>query len=202
MPWIGPKRRPSALADYRHCIEPLADLTERKPSWSALTRRARRRLLGTSALTVFIRTALLVTAYYVAPLEHAGDSAAVRIATSILIVLGAGAIALVGIANADYPIIRAIEAMSTFIVVTVLLFASAFVLMSRNEPAAFSELLNHTGALYFTLTTATTIGYGDISPKSEPARIAVMVQMLTNVLIVGVGLRLMVNTAKRRAMTV
>jgi voltage-gated potassium channel len=143
-----------------------------------------------------------VTAYYIAPLERAGESAAgLRIATSVLIVFGAAAIAMVAIGKADYPIIRAIEAMSTFIAVTVLAFASAFVIMSQSEPTAFSELLDHTGALYFTLTTVTTIGYGDIAPKSEPARIAVMVQMMTNVLIVGVGLRLMVNTAKRRAMT-
>ena len=142
-----------------------------------------------------------MTAYYIAPLERAGESAGgARIAASVLIVFGAAAIATVAIAKADYPIIRAIEAMSTFIAVTVLAFASAFVMMSQNEPTAFSELLDHTAALYFTLTTVTTIGYGDIAPKSEPARIAVMVQMLTNVLIVGVGLRLMVNTAKRRAM--
>jgi len=151
-------------------------------------------------LTIAARAALLVFAYYLAPFENAGYShVALRIVGALVVVLGAAAIALAGILKSDFPIIRAFEAISTFIVVTLLAFASTFALMSSNEPLAFSEPLDHTAALYFTMTTATTIGYGDIAPRTDGARIAVMIQMITNVLIVGVGLRLMINTAKRRA---
>lgn len=173
---------------------------ERPLTWGELDAPRRRRRLAWSTLNIVVRTCLLVLAYYLAPFENAAESnLAVRVGASLLIVVAAAAIALVGIVKADFPIIRAIEGMSTFIVVTLLLFASTFVLMSRGDPLAFSEHLDHTGALYFVVTTASTIGYGDIAPRTEPARIAVMIQMITNVFVLGVGLRLMLNTAKRRA---
>jgi voltage-gated potassium channel len=122
-----------------------------------------------------------------------------RLTFSVVVVTGTVAYTTIEVARSDYPIIRATEGVATLLAVMVLLFASTYFIMSRADAAAFSEVLDRTGALYFTLTTATTIGFGDITPSTESARVAVMVQMLVNVLLIGVGLRLLVNTAKRRA---
>lgn len=149
------------------------------------------------------RTALLIVAYYIAPFEDTGGSSvALRVVISLVIVAGAATIALLGILKADFPILRAIEGMTTLIVVTILLCASTYALMSLGDPSSFSEAFNHTGALYFAVTTATTIGFGDITPITDAARIVVMVQMVVNVALLGVGIRVMLNTAKRRARSV
>ena len=47
------------------------------------------------------------------------------------------------------------------------------------------------------MTTLTTIGYGDIVAVTDSARVAVMVQMLFNVAVIGMTARLIVGTARR-----
>ena len=47
-----------------------------------------------------------------------------------------------------------------------LLFASTYFLMERASAASFTQPLTRTDALYFTVTVFSTVGFGDISPKS------------------------------------
>jgi hypothetical protein len=51
-------------------------------------------------------------------------------------------------------------------------------IMRRQGPGAFSADLNLGDALYFSIVTMTTTGYGDISPRSGWAKFAVSVQIL------------------------
>jgi Ion channel len=73
--------------------------------------------------------------------------------------------------------------------------------MGQEQAGSFSEALDRTDSLYFTTTVFSTVGFGDITPKSEPARVLTMVQMLANLLIFGIAARLLVNAvaAGRRA---
>ena len=143
---------------------------------------------------------LLTAAYYLAPFEGTGgDNFALHLVLSVLVLIAAVAYTLVSVLRADFPVIRAAEGIAILIVIMLLAFASTYSVMSRTEPTSFSEALDHTGALYFAVTTSTTVGFGDITPSTGPARVAVMVQMLANVLLIGVGIRLLVSTAKRRA---
>ena len=64
-------------------------------------------------------------------------------------------------------------------------FAVFYLNLSARDPDAFSEPLGRTAALYFTMTTLTTVGYGDITARTDAARIAVMVQFLFNVAVIG-----------------
>lgn len=187
-------------SDYRRVISGDLDTDQRPLTWGELDGPMRRRRVRRAGASVTLRTALLVTAYYLAPFEGSGaGNFVLHLALSILILVAAVSYTLVSVLKADYPIIRAAEGIATLIVVMLLAFASTYSVMSQTEPAAFSEVLDHTGALYFAITTSTTVGFGDISPSTDTARIAVMVQMLVNVLLIGVGIRLLVNTAKRRA---
>ena len=52
-------------------------------------------------------------------------------------------------------------------------------LTDDNDKTMFDKFFNR---LYFSLTTMTTIGYGDISPLSKTARSIVLLQMFTFVL--------------------
>jgi hypothetical protein len=63
-------------------------------------------------------------------------------------------------------------------------------------PGALSEPLSRTDALYFTITVFSAVGFGDITPRTDLARVATMVQMLGDLLVVGVVLHLMVGAVK------
>jgi hypothetical protein len=57
-------------------------------------------------------------------------------------------------------------------------FAVIFVYLVRQDENAFSAKLNLGDALYFSIVSMTTTGYGDISPKSGWAKFVVCVQIL------------------------
>ncbi|MFP5487251.1 MAG: potassium channel family protein [Acidimicrobiia bacterium] len=109
---------------------------------------------------------------------------------------GAPGIRYVG--RTRYPVLGLVQALAVVIGLAVVSFASTHLLISANDAAAFTEPLDHIGALYFTLTTATTIGYGDIAPRSDLARVVVMLHMVVNVAVVGLGVRALVRATRRR----
>jgi hypothetical protein len=73
-----------------------------------------------------------------------------------------------------------------------LIWASAYVLVARVDPAAFSGLpaasqpLHGFDALYFSLITLTTVGYGDIVPTTGTARMLAMLEAITGTMYVAV----------------
>jgi hypothetical protein len=69
--------------------------------------------------------------------------------------------------------------------------------MSVHGSGAFSqEHLTRTDALYLTVTVFATVGFGDISPVSQAARVAVMFQMLLDLVFLGVGINAFVTAAR------
>ena len=116
-----------------------------------------------------------------------------------MILVAATAFAVRSVWHAEHPIFRAFETIATIVTLLIVGFASVYVATSASDADAFSEVLDHTGALYFALTTATTVGFGDIAPRSNPARIVVMVQMVANVVVIGVATRLLIGAARGRS---
>ena len=51
--------------------------------------------------------------------------------------------------------------------VTILLFYVIYVITSNLNPANYTIPLDPFNALYFTVTTHSTVGYGDIGPKTS-----------------------------------
>ena len=62
---------------------------------------------------------------------------------------------------------RALEALAITIPLFVLLFASTYVVMAALSARSFSQPMNHTNALYFTVTVFATVGSA-ISPPPLP----------------------------------
>ena len=69
--------------------------------------------------------------------------------------------------------------------------------MERASAASFTEPLTRTDALYFSVTVFSTVGFGDIAAKSEPARIVLIVQMLGDLALLGAGVRLLLGAVRR-----
>jgi Ion channel len=61
-------------------------------------------------------------------------------------------------------------------------FSVLYVYLVRRDPNAFSFELDLGNALYFSIVSMTTTGYGDISPKSGLAKFVVSLQILFGII--------------------
>ncbi|MGW2781462.1 potassium channel family protein [Streptomyces populi] len=143
-------------------------------------------------------SAVLVTLYYLLPLDKTFTPT-----TVVTLVGGVVAVALLlswqirEITRARRPELRAMEALATSAPLYMLLFAIVYYLMERSAAGSFSETLSRTDALYFTVTVFSTVGFGDITARSETARVLVTGQMAVNVLLIGVAARLLVSAVQQ-----
>jgi hypothetical protein len=134
--------------------------------------------------------ALSLAAYFWLPLPSRSDTF-----TIVLLVVGLATLVVVvawhvrAIAASDYPRIRAIEALSLAAPMYLLLFAATYFVMSRSSETNFSEPLSRVSALYFSVTVFSTTGFGDISARSDDARLLVTGQMIGNMIFIGFGIR-------------
>ena len=136
--------------------------------------------------------------YYLLPLNHSSTWAAITILViGLVLFIGLVAFQVRSIVRSRFPALRAIEALATSIPLFLLLFASVYVVMATISASNFSEPLTHTDALYFTVTVFSTVGFGDITAKSEAARLVVTSQMIADLLIIGLGLRIIVGAVTR-----
>jgi voltage-gated potassium channel len=150
---------------------------------------------GTRAL---ITAALLVFLYFVLPIEHRPHQSIVlrlTLALFLFVVVLANEIRL--ISGHERPMLRASIAMATIIPLFLVLFAWIYLTMARAYPAAFGVRLDRISALYFTVSVFSTVGFGDITPKTDMARLVVTVQMLADLAVVAIVIRLILGAAAR-----
>ena len=100
------------------------------------------------------------------------------------------------ITRSDYPTIRAVEALALIIPLYVLLFATLYFLMNHANKSTFGSPLSRVDAMYFSATVFTTVGFGDITAKTEAARVLVTIQMMLDLVIIGLVARLVINAIK------
>ena len=77
-----------------------------------------------------------------------------------------------------------------------LLFATSYFLMAQSNPANFSAGLTRIDALYFTITAFSSTGFGDITATSQSARLLVSVQMILDLLVLGLGVKAFVGAVQ------
>jgi hypothetical protein len=165
-----------------------------QPRYEALTPRVRRRLTLLSLLRALTATTVLVVLFYVLPLDsRSGVAVSVGLAFGLLAFAAVVVLQVWQIARSDYPRLRAVEALTTAVPLFLLVFAATYFLLSRGRVGSFSEPLTRTNALYYTLTVFSTVGFGDITPKTEPARVVTMLQMVADLMVFGVVARVLVG---------
>lgn len=165
----------------------------RKPD----TMSARRWVVAMALLRSAAVVVALVAVYYLAPLDRP-----FTVVTGLWFLLGLVALGMVvpwqvrGILAADNPWLRAVQVVAIGLAVLIVGFASTYVAITNSVPDAFTEPLSHTDALYFTTTVFATVGFGDIAPRTELARIVVTVQMLVGLTAVGVIAKALFGAAR------
>jgi hypothetical protein len=159
----------------------------------------RRRVLAKTIIQSSVISIALLVGYYVVPFtRHFDQSIAIRLVLGLVILAIVLGLQIRAILTADYPVLRAIVGFAFAIPLLLIMFAVSYLLLSAGDADSFNEELNHTGALYLSMMTGTTVGFGDISPSTDTARVLVMFQMLTNVVVIGLGARLMISAAQKR----
>jgi len=101
-----------------------------------------------------------------------------------------------GILRSPLPGVQALATLAMTVPLFLILFASTYFVMGDTAPGDFSESLTRLDALYFSITTFATVGFGDITAVSEGARAVVTVQMVLGMILLGVIVRVIVGAVQ------
>jgi Ion channel len=157
----------------------------------------RRRLLLRALVRPVLSAAALVLLYYLLPLDG-------RLTGRVLVSLAGGLVVVAWlliwqvrkIRTADYPLLRAIEALAVTLPLFIIVFATVYFVTAGKAPGSFSEDLTRTDSLYFTVTVLSTVGFGDITPLTQSARALVMIQMIGDLFLVGIVAKVIVGAVQ------
>src|SRR5215467_2809967 len=156
------------------------------------------RMIARGLLRALASTSALVVICYLLPLDRSSTPVAVTMLVIGLVVF----VALVGfqvraIAGSPFPGIWAVEALAISVPLFLLLFAAAYVVLATISAGNFTRPLSRTDALYFAVTVFATVGFGDITARTEVARLVVTGQMVADLIIIGPGVRIIVGAVTR-----
>jgi len=175
----------------------MTDHADPEPAAPPKARPPRRIIVG-ALLRAAGSTVALVAIYYLLPLDRSSTWVAVTMLVIGLAVLTALVVFQVRwILRSRFPGLRGVEALATSIPLFLLLFAGTYVVMTAISASNFSEPLTRTGALYFTVTVFSTVGFGDITAKTDAARLVVTGQMIVDLVTIGLAVKVIVGAAKR-----
>lgn len=155
-----------------------------------------RALLG----PVFAACVMLI-AYFLLPFNQKSDWNVLGSVVGALLLLAFCLWEIRSFLHATYPLAAALEMLAALVMLYLISFSTVYFIFSDYDPGSFNEHLTRMDALYFCLTVFTTTGFGDIDALTQGARIAVSIQMVSNLILIGLGFRLfsMVVTARLRA---
>lgn len=121
----------------------------------------------------------LIVAYYVLPLRP-DPHWVIRSALTALLVFALAGATVRELRREDDPVSRLV----VLLVMVVVGSSSAAYVLATSVPGQFEGIETRTDALYFTVVTMATIGYGDIAPIGQAARILVLLSIVFNLIFV------------------
>ena len=90
-----------------------------------------------------------------------------------------------------------IEALLTALYLLVVVFAVIYERIAVSTQGQFNGINNRTDALYFTVTTLATVGFGDITPTSTLTRTVTTALIVLGVALLGAGVRVLIGVASQ-----
>ncbi|WP_457452571.1 potassium channel family protein [Streptomyces sp. M18.1] len=121
----------------------------------------------------------VVVAYFLLPLDHLGPQRPVLSWLLFALILTVVAVLLLRQIRhvlVDRPDSRPGMVLSLLIVLSVHVFSATYYALAK-QPGEFTGLHTRVDALYFTVVTLATVGYGDITPRGQSARIITVLQI-------------------------
>jgi voltage-gated potassium channel len=165
-----------------------------------LATRERRKAVVTTMIRSVLAFAVVLGVYFLLPVGDwggGGGASAFRLVLGVLIFAAILGWQVRRILSSAVPALQAVEALIVAIPTFIVVYASTYVSISQASPGSFSETIDKTSALYFTVVTLGTVGYGDIAPVSSGARMAVSSQVMLDLVLIAVVVRLLTGAAKR-----
>ena len=164
-------------------------VTETEINYQELPARVRRRLALTSLLRSLVVSVAIFAGYFLLPMSRVDGALAVALGLGLAVVALLLGWQIREITRSPYPRVRAIGAGATSVPLFLAVFATTYYLMGVAQPGNFSEPLTRLDAAYFTVTVFATVGFGDIVAISEAARAVATVQMVGDLVIIGLVAR-------------
>ncbi|MFI7431467.1 potassium channel family protein [Micromonospora sp. NPDC049836] len=93
---------------------------------------------------------------------------------------------------------RALTRLAVTLIAGLLVFALADYVVANTRPDEFVGLRTRVDALYFALTTLTTVGYGDVHAQGQVARVVVCGQMIFSIGVLATGASIVVRQMIQR----
>ena len=157
----------------------------------------RRVALTRSLITMVVTFFAIIGMYYVVPLSTKEFDAG---SIGLLILAGVAFLVVVAwqvreIFRAELPGLRAVQAVVVAAPLFLTGYATLYVILSETQ-GGFTEQLTRTSALYFSVVVFSSVGFGDIAPKSELNRLVVTSQMLAGLVFIATVVRLFFGASK------
>jgi len=100
------------------------------------------------------------------------------------------------VGRSHFPVLAAAEAILMVVAMLIFGFSSVYLAVNRNV-GQFEGMETRVDALYFTVTTLSTVGFGDIHATGQSARLLVTLQILFDLSLLAVSVRLLLGAAKQ-----
>jgi hypothetical protein len=122
----------------------------------------------------------VVVAYFLLPLDHLGPQR--PLLSWLLFILMLTAVAALLLRQIRHvllerPDTRPGVVITLLIVLSVHVFSATYYALAK-QPGEFTGLGTRVDALYFTVVTLATVGYGDITPRGQAARVVTVLQIV------------------------
>lgn len=143
----------------------------------------------------------MLLAFYTVPVntQASAERAAISVALTLL---GIAVLAWTIVTQLKRQLHRRSEDVHTLVLLLVLVaivFALGFYILEEHYPGQLQGLATRTDALYFTMSTLTTVGYGDVHATGQIARVLVILQLTFNAVFVGALVSTVAGIIRSRA---
>lgn len=155
------------------------------------TPRERRRFLLQTLLKAGGALLVVLLLYYLLPLDNIPDSLLfLALLVELLVLAVVVAWQVRRVLRSGTPLLAAIEALAFTVPLFLVVFAAMYVGLASNSDSNFNiGPMTRTDGLYFTVTVFATVGFGDITATSQLTRGLVTVQMLLDLVVLGLLIR-------------
>lgn len=100
------------------------------------------------------------------------------------------------LATAQRPLLAGLCFTVVLSTILVLAYAWLYVSLSVSDVGHFSEPLTKASSVYFTVTVLSTVGFGDITPVGDIARVVVTSQMVVGFTVITLAIRALTTTTQ------